>query len=385
MNKKAITILGAIFLLIVGTLVFLIFQRRSANKNKTTTPNPVVTPTPVTVATPLPTGGPTPTPDGGTTVYGSNKAIKLTDENVVSPVLFYKGNGVAYFTGQGQLYQADIDASSSELKLTNKRELGVPTKSGITKIYWPAAGNNYIAEMQSSNGSHAWSVYVSDKGEYVDVPKQVTNFTWTPDGEQLMYLWLDNNKTNLNIAPPDLATWRVLTDIWENDDAISMSPDGKTILFWRTASADATNNINLVTPDGKLFRSVVKDGFNSGVVWSPDSQKFAFNKKSATGFWQLWVGNLSTGEVQNMNVEAVVDKVVWTSDGKSMYVAAATSGSGEHFLLLDAATGKQQSIDLDSSVLASDLFLSKDGTKLFFKNNVDGSLYYVDLATVALN
>jgi Tol biopolymer transport system component len=70
--------------------------------------------------------------------------------------------------------------------------------------------------------------------------------------------------------------------MWENDDDLAISPDGRTILFWRKGSTEQTNKINMVSPDGKLFRTVVKDGYNTGAVWSPDSQKFAFNRKSAS-------------------------------------------------------------------------------------------------------
>lgn len=289
---------------------------------------------------------------------------------------------MAYFNAQGQLFQSDLDSSSGTLKLTNKRELGVPPKTGITKVYWPAAGDNYLVEV-GSGSTKRWSVYVSAKGIYVDVPTQATALNWMPDGEQLLYLWLENSKTNLNISPVDLSTWQVVTDMWENDDDIAISPDGRTILFWRTTSTDSTNKINMVTPDGKLFRTVVKDGFNTGAVWSPDSQKFAFNRKGQNGKLQLWVANMSTGESQNMNVEAAATNVVWGPDSRMLYAGlSAQSGKGT-VVRIDVPTATDQEITLNGNFEASQMFVSADGKSLFFKNNLDGGLYYVNVGSIS--
>jgi Tol biopolymer transport system component len=202
-----------------------------------------------------------------------------------------------------------------------------------------------------------------------------------PDGEQLLYLWLQNGKTNLNISPADLGTWQTVTDMWENDDDLAISPDGRTILFWRKGSTEQTNKINMVSPDGKLFRTVVKDGYNTGAVWSPDSQKFAFNRKSASGKSQLWVGNMFTGEVQNMNAELAVDKVAWSPDSRVLYGASDSQNSAQ-LLRIDVPTATQQTVDLIGSVQVSQPFFSADGRSLFFKNILDGGLYYVDVSPV---
>lgn len=288
---------------------------------------------------------------------------------------------MAYFNEQGQLFQADLDTSTAKFSLTNKRELGVPPKTGITKVYWPAAGNNYLVEVTSGT-SKRWSVYVSDKGLYVDVPTQATAINWMPDGEQLLYMWQDKDKTNLNISPADLSTWQVVTDVWEKDDDIAVSPDGRTILFWRTTSTDSTNKINMVTPDGKLFRTVVKDGYNTGAVWSPDSQRFAFNRKGTNGSLQLWVANMSTGEVQNMNLVAPITNVAWGPDSRVLY-AGLTEDSGTGAVVrIDVPTATDRQVTLNGDFEPSQMFLSADGKTLFFKNTLDGGLYYVDVGQV---
>jgi hypothetical protein len=305
----------------------------------------------------------------------------VTDDEVVSPVLFYQGNGIAYFNSRGQLFQADLDSTSGQMKLVNKRELAVPAKSGINKVIWPAAGNNYLVQTENSFGKNVWSVYASDKGEYIDLPAQITAVNWMPDGEQLLYFWLENDKTNLNISPVDLSTWQVITDMWENDNDLTISPDGKTILFWRKGNSGSTNSINLVTPDGKLFRTVVKEGYNQGGLWSPDSKKFAFNRKGANGQLQLWVGNLFTGDVQNMNVETAVTEVMWSHDSKTLYVPSAANGKAQ-LIKIDVPTAASQVVSLDTAVIPTELFMTAGGKEIFFKDKQGAGLYYVDVSGV---
>ncbi|MBL8031183.1 MAG: PD40 domain-containing protein [Candidatus Doudnabacteria bacterium] len=390
MNKKAITILGAIFLLIVGTLGVLIYQRRSSTTTTpppppvTVTPTPTPTPTPEPTPPPVdpnPTPTPTPTPPPGG--QGSLSVLKVTDDEVISPVLFYQGNGIAYFNSQGQLFQADLDSTSGQIKLTNKRELAVPAKGGVSKVIWPAAGNNYLVQTQNNFGQNVWSVYASDKGAYIDLPGQITAVNWMPDGEQLLYFWLEDGKTNLNISPVDLSTWQTITDIWENDNDLSISPDGKTILFWRKGNSGSSNAINLMTPDGKLFRSVVKEGFNQGGVWSPDSKKFAFNRKGPNGQLQLWVGNLFTGEVQNMSVETAVSEIMWSQDSKTLYVPSAANGVAQ-LVRIDVPTAASQVISMDTAASPTELFMTASGKEIFFKDKQGSGLYYVDISGVSV-
>ncbi len=139
MNKRAIAILGAIFILIVGTLGFLIYSRSKSNDTTNTNVN---TNTPVVEETPA---DPDPVPETPT-----SQAVRLTDDAVVSPILFYTGIGISYFNSQGQLFQTDLDVKDATALLSNKRELSIALKSGISKILWPRSGNSFHSNSQHS-------------------------------------------------------------------------------------------------------------------------------------------------------------------------------------------------------------------------------------------
>ena len=176
--------------------------------------------------------------------------------------------------------------------------------------------------------------------------------------------------------------------MYQNDNIISVSPDGSQILFYESAGSSSTeNDINSVSSDGKVWKGLVKNGFNYGVQWSPDGMKFLFGKKDpVTLQYQLWVYNLASGEVKNLGFFTTPDKAVWGSDSNTIYAAVPLSGSGgtglssDAFYSLDITTmdKKQFSTGLNP-IDGQDLFLNSTGDKLLFKNAQDGGLYYLDL------
>jgi Tol biopolymer transport system component len=177
--------------------------------------------------------------------------------------------------------------------------------------------------------------------------------------------------------------------MWENDDVLSVSPDGSQLLFYEVANSKAINPINLVSVDGKLWKGVVKTGFNFGVLWSPDGQKFLFAKKDFnTQKYQLWVYNLASEENKNLGLFTTVDKAVWSKDSNVIFAAVPNSGNTENggltvdnFYRMDTSTldKKQYPQSSESSIDGRDLFLNSLDSKLFFRNAQDGGLYYLDL------
>ncbi|MDE2311933.1 MAG: hypothetical protein KGJ93_02475, partial [Patescibacteria group bacterium] len=228
---------------------------------------------------------------------------------------------------------------------------------------------------------------------YEDLPAQVESIDWLPSGTQVLYIWLENNKATLNIGDPDTKNWKYIADMWEIDDQINISPDGKNILYFEQNSSSSTNPINLTTPDGKVWKSLVKDGYNSGVLWSPDSQKFLFGKKDPSGeVYQLWYYNLLTSEVKSLNASTTPDKAVWGADSQTVYAAVpqkgVAGGSGltnDQIYKIDTQSNQNKQYDPGSGLAidARNLFLDNASSKLFFKNAQDGALYYLDLSASA--
>ncbi len=372
MNKRAIAILGGIFILIVATLGFFIYQR-----SKSAEPEVVPEPTPVVEETP-PVVEETPEPPPA-------QAVRLTDEPVLSPILFFQGNGITYFNNRGQLFKTDMQIENGSVLLSNKKEFSVALKSNISRILWPTAGKNYLAEF--TNGTKkTWSFYDTDKASYTDLPTNVYSLDWLPAGDKMVYVWVDGSgKSTLKVANPDTSGFQNLTDMYYPDNNIHVSPDGNHIIFYRNQSTDITKNpINMVTTDGKTFNTVVKDGYNIGALWSPDSKKILFSKRdSGTSAFTLWVADVTTGEIRSLGVQGSTEKAVWSKDSLSVFVAVPTTGVVGQGLTQDKlykityGTGSQQQYETGVAVDARDMFLSIDQSILFFRNAQDNALYYI--------
>ena len=145
MNKKAIAILGAIFLLIVialGLLIFLRSRKSNTNNNNQNTNTPVV----------IPDNSSNTNTNSNTQTAGVTQAQKLTDADVVAPALYFNGQGISYFNSQGQLFTTDLQTSGNQVVLSNKRELTIPLKANISNVYWAPTGQNFIAEFDNKIG-----------------------------------------------------------------------------------------------------------------------------------------------------------------------------------------------------------------------------------------
>lgn len=380
MNKKAIAILGAIFLLIVGTLGFLIYTKYG---NKTETPSTAQNP-PSEGQGPV-ENGPIDSPPAAAE---TPNFVKLIEDSVISPAIFFNGKGVTYFDMQGQLHQAKFDETSDKPVVIEKEALSIESRANISKILWPRKGDNFIAEI-TSGATKTWSFFDSVARSYKDLPAQVAALDWMPDGDKILFVWVDNGKATLNIGDPDTNNYQEIAELWETDNRISISPDGKSILFYQTANSGAVNAINMTTPDGKVWKALVKEGFNFGVSWSPDNHKFLFGKlDKVTRKYQLWYYDFTSGEIKNLGLFTTPEKTVWAKDSQTVYVAVPDSGNAgedaltvDSFYKLDTVTLEKQSYVSGSvPVDGRELFLNNEETFLFFKNAQDGGLYYLDLA-----
>ena len=390
MNKKAIIILAAIFLLIVGTLGFLIYSRSSSTEEQP----PVVVDSTNTLPDPVDqTTSPLPAPE-------KFSLLTQAGEQVVSPALFYNGNGVTYLSTQGQLMKADFETSvEGGQTLARSRNLDIQQKSNIARILWPKNGDDFIAESEDSVGNKSYSYFNFSTGAYLDLPKEVTALEWLPSGDKIIFVWVakdadGNEKATLNIANPDTSGYSQIAELYESDDALYLSPDGLNLVFHRAKNTGSVNKIIQTTPDGKIWKDLVKEGYNYGILWSPDSQKLLFGKLDRSGLgYQLWYYDLYSGEVKNLGLSTVPLKAVWGSDSRTVYAAAPNGGqairdyadlnntfTADTFYKIDTSTlEKTEYLPENLTVDGRDLFLNPGEDKVFFRNAQDGGLYYLDL------
>lgn len=382
MNKKAIAILGGIFILIIGTLGVIIYLRSTGDEEPVTSEEtpPVVIQEPVIDFPDFEEPAPVPTTGSG--------ATRLTDEAVITPALFFQGNGIAYFNRQGQLFRTDMAVSGSTVLLSNKTEITVPSKSGISKILWPLVGQSFIAE--SGVGlARQWSYYNPETGTYVELPRQVKSLSWMPNGSKIVFVWVDDNENaTLNMSNPDTTEYQLLSELYDNDIEIMVSPDGNTIAYYRNQNTNLSENgLFTVSADGQTWGTITREGYNRGVLWSPDSRKLLFTKRDVSGTSTLWMADLASSQVKSLGVNSTEAKAVWSRDSQSVVVAVPSSGgvssgqTSDSIAKIDVMSGSKTEFSLGSGVDAQELFMNLEESILFFRNAQDGSLYYLFLTS----
>lgn len=203
-----------------------------------------------------------------------------------------------------------------------------------------------------------------------------------PDGKKIVYTWVGaDGKATLNISDPDAKNFKTLTPlIGASDYVIHVSPDGQKILFYHMQPTDPANNqITQVSIDGKTFKAVVKEGNNSGVLWSPDSRGFLFTRRdSFTQQQTLWYYNFGSGTMNSLGVAGSTEKAVWKKNGLRLVVASPGSG-GDTIYIIDPINNTKTEANPGSGMDAQELFLSLNEDIVFFRNGQDGSLYYMFL------
>lgn len=378
MNKKAIAILGGVFLLIVGVLGYLIYAR-SSTKNQAQVAQEQSTPAPE----PAPEEPePTPEPTEPTPV----SATKLTDDRVVSPTFSFDQTGLVYFDAQGNLLGTKITQEGTSLLLQDKQNAGIPALPNVVKVIWPSTGQSFIA-IQLSGDKKTITVADEQTGTLKPLPKQVYSIDWATPANKVFYIWVDEKgKATLNIANPDLNAYVKLADIWDADTMIDVSPDGSQIAFYRNQSTDITKNvIAMVSADGKVFKGIAKEGYNRGINWSPDSKKFVFGKQMpGSQRYELWLADIITGATTSLGVKTSPEKTVWSSDSQSIYAAEPKGNSGfvsagDQLYKIDVSTGSNETLEIGATVDMKDLFIIDNYKSLFFKDGLTGALFYLPL------
>ena len=179
--------------------------------------------------------------------------------------------------------------------------------------------------------------------------------------------WADGTRNHLFAVSADKPdAFRELTPSFDGDvpgkpfggdDDFIVTPDGKTVIFsarlagktepWSTnfdlwtVPVDASTKPVSITPDNPAE--------DVGPVVSPDGSKLAWRAMKRPGFeadrFGVMVRDLKTGATKEIDpdFDRSADKLVWSSDGKTLYLTAAEMGRQKLFAM-DASTGKAMAL-----------------------------------------
>ena len=140
-------------------------------------------------------------------------------------------------------------------------------------------------------------------------------------------------------AAQDSAIDRVLRQLEQVHafSSVSISPDGKWVT-WGETVGNNSRHVNLYLldwkdPQAKPRRITAGDGEGSleesGIAWSPDSNRFAFLSNAGSSQKQVFAGEVGGGKPRRLtNLSGFVTDVRWSSDGRQIAFLYAAGGGG---------------------------------------------------------
>ncbi len=251
-----------------------------------------------------------------------------------------------------------------------------PIDQRVEFLDWSPDGSKVLARGRMTNpdlGGRAWLVDVNtheyrDLGiEQINDPQQITDASFSPDGQAIVYalsncyrcgseIWyisLDGSEQELLYKEPD---WRV-----EN---VRSSPDGVHIAFTRWQESEAqeftigeTHTIFAigelwvigVRGNERLLLASIISGYHKGFEpsWSPSGEAIAFlsqgNSRPETYSANVYIADILSGQVGQLthfqNTQML--QPIWSPDGSMVAFVTALSGvPGQFEPWLVAADGR---------------------------------------------
>lgn len=307
------------------------------------------------------------------------KALKNTEKGESGPKFSPDGKKIAYVMGS-QIWLTNVEGSGEE-QITSHH-------TGASGVVWSQDGKKML--------------FVSSV--YPDCADQECNKKKDEDAEkskvkasvytELMYRhwddWRGDKRSHLFLL--DLAT-KEMTDLtpFSKFDVppialgsakdYSFSPDGNWVVFSMNTDdvlATSTNNdiflLDLRTmqkgkkPDHK--RISLSKGSDSQPVFSPDGKMIAYTSMERAGFeadrQRLMIYDIESGKTRQLfpKQDISVSELIWSPDSKYIYFTSAREINESVYRV--SLSGEKADLLIEKN-MSSNLMISPDGSKLYFK------------------
>jgi len=316
--------------------------------------------------------------------------------SVFSPVLDSNGQDILFFQHDSNLlYQFDSNLSEKKILLQN-----MPPNT--LSAHWNKNRDEFM--LQSKDGYQLYNI-----NSTIPIPfkKNVVELTWDSLSEKVVYVYKDpeTNRRSINISNPNGSNWEELLNI---NDTIKVKlasiPRSPHIAYWplpNNATASTLKSVNILNSEEK---TLLTEKRGADYLWSPNGKKilvsFVSDEGNTSSDITLAVMNDSGGQFQTLsNTPTLVSKCTWSKDNIHIFCAIPTEFpqstlmpddyingnvfTKDTFWKINTQTGTMERVvnmkDIQESFDASDLFLSKDETLLYFVERKNENLYKVKL------
>jgi Tol biopolymer transport system component len=200
-------------------------------------------------------------------------------------------------------------------------------------------------------------------------------FGWSPDDKDIFVLVARRDGTNqIGAVSAETGGLRILKSLeWRWPDKLSLSPDGKYIVYDAPVSRDSWNrDLFLLAVDGSKERPIVQDAARDSLpLWTPDGNAIVFvsDRSKEPGLWMLRISDgapVGIPELLRRNT-GTLSPIGFTHDGSLFYRSVNLNFRDTYVAEIDLAAGTviRQPERLTTGSLRRDTHAqySPDGTK----------------------
>lgn len=296
------------------------------------------------------------------------------------------GNGVDlnyYDSINGKFFK--LDRTGAKTLLTDA------VFKGVEDVVWSPNKDQAVLSFKDDSKI----VYDFNKKRQTTLPKELEDFSWSPDSSQVAAKFIGPTEGDnwLAVVNADGTAAKTIEPLGSNAGRVSVdwSPDGQIVATYQQSLDGERTEIVPLGLTGENFKSIETEGRGFTGQWDPTGQRLLYSVHSASTAYNpyLYVVNasgdsLGTGN-QSLGLATWADKCAFAASGVDLYCAVPIGlerGSGLYpemaassiyeFYQVDLITGSQKLIALptDSTGMSAypvdQVFLSATQDQLFF-------------------
>lgn len=323
----------------------------------------------------------------GTVLY------RISEAPVIGATLSPNGTHVRYFKQTtGHLFESEF-TGANEMRISN---ITIPA---IQNVQWTPSKEYAILSYYTDGSLRRLYTQYSGTSTITSsfLPNNIQEITTSLTDNMIAYTITSPEETTIVTARPNNTGVKTVYSTPIQDLEISV-PAANRIALKTKSSAYAPGTLYMLNPSSKQLTRVLAEKEGLDVLWSPDGNNFLTMETVKEGTQvSLRVVSLKDNKVTSLPFATLPEKCVWAPSPKTqtLYCAVPSpippgtnlpdewwQGSvsfDDALWRISLDTNTQEQILPPYQLDATNLFLSKDESFVFFTNKKDGSLWSLHL------
>lgn len=315
----------------------------------------------------------------------------VTTDVALSATVNTNGQITYYNQIDGKFYR--LDANGQPLPLSDQ------VFFEVDNVTWSPTQNEAILEYP--DGANIYFDF--SKNQQRTLPKHWESFSFSTDGDHIAAKSIGFSEENqwLVVSNPDGSETTFVQDLGNNADKVdvSWSPNNQVLALARTGEALGAfrEEVLLVGQNNENFKSLIVEGRGFESQWSPTGSNLLHSVFSNTSDYkpELWIASASGQNVganrRRLNVQTWAHKCAFQNEtfiycgvplrleSGAGYAPELAQYTPDRLVRINAQTGQQTQLSLDTTPTITSIFFSEDGQTLYYTDNTSDGIFSVSL------